>query len=275
MAKSVVLDCGHGGRDPGAIGKTTYEKNNSLTLGLKIGKILQNHNVTVHYTRTTDKDFCYPNVFNTDIDLKNRIAIAKQYDSANIFCSLHSNSFNKQAKGLEVFCFKTGGGDQKLAQRVYNQLSKLPFLKRGVKTANFYVLRHFNGTKTDACLVEYGFIDSEEDKILANMDNASVLIAKGLLEHLGIKYLEQNNGDDKVKYLVVVKNGIDEKAAFYLSWKYKSPIVFADSVSQEDIDNAETVFEVGGVKTIPKAILFSGSDRYSTAQKVLDYIRTN
>ena len=56
--KVVILDIGHGGRDPGAIGKTTQEKNNNLTLGLKIGKILQNHNVTVNYTRTTDKDFC-------------------------------------------------------------------------------------------------------------------------------------------------------------------------------------------------------------------------
>ena len=144
--------------------------------------------MTVNYTRTTDKDFC-SGTFDVNEDLQNRIAIAKQFNP-DVFCSLHNNSFNKSAKGIECHCYKFGGGDQKLAQRVQNQLSSLNFINRGTKASNFYVLRKFDGTNTDACLVEYGFIDSEEDAILANMDKASILIATGLLEHLGITYKE-------------------------------------------------------------------------------------
>lgn len=86
-------------------------------------------------------------------------------------------------------------------------------------------------------------------------------------------FSDLQGGNKQVKNLVVVKNGVDEKIAFYLSWKYNAPIVFADSVSQEDINNAQTIFEVGGTQTISKSIIFSGSSRFETAQKVLDYIK--
>ena len=189
MSKSVVIDIGHGGRDPGAIGKTTYEKNNNLTLGLKVGKILQQHGITVNYTRTTDKDFC-SGVYDENVDLQNRIAIAKQYNP-DVFLSCHNNSFNHSAKGIETHCFKSGGTDIQLATSIYNQMASiLGMVNRGIKVSDFYVLRKFDKTNTSACLVEYGFIDSEEDVILSKMDIASIAISKGILGFLGIAYLE-------------------------------------------------------------------------------------
>lgn len=254
--KVVVLDLGHGGRDPGALGKTTQEKNNNLTLGLKVGKILQNHNVTVHYTRTTDKDFC-DGAFDLGLDLQNRIAIVKKYNP-DIFTSFHNNAFNQQVKGLEVHCFKAGGGDQKLAQRVYNQLSNLPFIKRGVKISNFYVLRLFDKTKTDACLVEFGFIDSEEDKILANMDKASILIAKGLLEHLGITYVESF-----IPVVVPVKPNLMYRVI--LDGKQISAVSFesvATSIVKLSVDNGKAL--KGIVQRIDGLVVFE----YIKPQKI-------
>ena len=89
--KTCVLDIGHGGRDPGSIGLKTQEKNNNLTLGLKVGKILQNHGITVNYTRTTDKDFC-PNSYDENTDLTNRIILAKQYNP-DVFISFHKKTY--------------------------------------------------------------------------------------------------------------------------------------------------------------------------------------
>jgi N-acetylmuramoyl-L-alanine amidase len=289
MSNSVVLDFGHGGRDPGALGIKTQEKNNNLTLGLKVGKMLQQHGVTVSYTRDTDKDFC-SGAFDLNTDLQNRIAIAKQF-SPDVFCSFHNNAFNKQAKGLEVHCFKTGGGDQRLAQRVLNQLSNLPFINRNTKVSNFYVLRKFDGTNTDACLIEYGFIDSEEDAILANMDKASVLIAKGLLEHLGIEYKEQvtltiqtpippspivsqiaEGGKKLMKNLVTYKYEPDSHASFYLASSLQCPIIHADLLTQDIIDNCQNIFQVGGTKINEKFVLLSGNDRYDSILSVLRHI---
>lgn len=79
----------------------------------------------------------------------------------------------------------------------------------------------------------------------------------------------------KMKNLVVVKNGIDEKIAFYLSWKYNAPIVYADSLLQDDIYNTQTVFEVGGTQTIPNSVFISGTDRYKTMEKVVKYINSH
>ena len=215
--KTCVLDIGHGGRDSGAIGNKTQEKNNNLTLGLKIGKILQQHGVIVNYTRTTDKDFCNGS-FDVNEDLTNRIAIAKQYNP-NVYCSLHNNAFNKQAKGIECHCFKFGGTDEKLSRSIQNNMVSAlnMMIDRKVKASNFYVLRLFDKTNTDACLVEYGFIDSEEDVILANMDKASVAISKGILEHLGIKFIEQINSNIQT---INNNKGVDfkmEHAVFYFT----------------------------------------------------------
>lgn len=185
-----VIDDGHGGRDPGALGKTTQEKNNNLTLGLKVGNILSQQGVTVQYTRTDDKDFCSGG-YDENTDLQNRIAIAKQYNP-DVFVSLHNNSFNQSAQGIETHCFKLDGTDEQLADSIQNSMaSSLPFVDRGIKVSpSFYVLRKFDHTNTSACLVEYGFIDSEETRILANMDIASISIAKGILAFLGIAYHE-------------------------------------------------------------------------------------
>lgn len=185
----VIIDPGHGGRDPGAIGKTTHEKNNNLKLALNVGKILQQHGVSVHYTRTTDKDFC-SGAFDVNKDLENRIAVAKQF-YADVFASLHNNAFNKLEKGLETYCFKFGGNDERLARCIQDQMAFNPalgMLNRGVKASNYYVLKRYDKTNTSACLVEYGFIDSEEDAILAKMDIAAESIAKGILKFLDIDY---------------------------------------------------------------------------------------
>lgn len=89
----VVLDAGHGGHDPGNLGNGYKEKNIALNIVLQVGKELEkNSDIKVIYTRKTD-------VF---LKLHERAAIANKAD-ADLFVSVHCNSFSNNAHGTETF----------------------------------------------------------------------------------------------------------------------------------------------------------------------------
>ena len=92
LVKKIVIDAGHGGKDPGAIGKRTKEKNLTLAITLKLGKYIEEKmpGVEVVYTRTTDKF----------LELKTRTDIAIE-ENADVFISIHINSCkDKNVKGV-------------------------------------------------------------------------------------------------------------------------------------------------------------------------------
>ncbi|MBQ8520131.1 MAG: N-acetylmuramoyl-L-alanine amidase, partial [Bacteroides sp.] len=93
---TVVIDPGHGGRDPGAIGRKGREKNINLNVALKLGRLIQDNckDVMVVYTRKTD-------VF---VALDRRAQIANNA-KADLFISIHTNSVAKgrSVKGTETY----------------------------------------------------------------------------------------------------------------------------------------------------------------------------
>lgn len=99
QAYTVVLDPGHGGKDPGAIGKFSQEKDLNLSLALEVGKQLKEQfpDLNVVYTRSTD-------VF---IPLQERADIANK-NNADLFISIHTNSAEKKEPcGVETFILGT------------------------------------------------------------------------------------------------------------------------------------------------------------------------
>ncbi len=94
--KTVVIDAGHGGKDPGALGRTTREKDIALKLALQLGEKIEKEfpDVNVVYTRKTDKF----------IELHNRAKIAND-NNADLFISIHCNSVenNPNVHGSETF----------------------------------------------------------------------------------------------------------------------------------------------------------------------------
>ena len=105
--KIIVLDPGHGGKDPGAIGAygKTYEKNITLAMGKELKSQLEKKGYKVYLTRSTD-------IF---IPLRQRVKIAQKY-KADLFMSLHADStLNKKAKGLSVYTLSEKASDKEAA----------------------------------------------------------------------------------------------------------------------------------------------------------------
>lgn len=98
---TVVIDAGHGGRDSGAKGRFSYEKNLNLSVSLLVGKMIEANypDVKVVYTRKTD-------VFLT---LQERADIVNKHN-ADVFLCIHTNANNSSAaRGTETFTLRTSG----------------------------------------------------------------------------------------------------------------------------------------------------------------------
>ena len=104
---TVVIDAGHGGKDPGAYGTISKEKNINLAVALKLGKLIEQNyeDVKVIYTRRID-------VF---IPLDERANIANRND-ADLFISIHVNSVKKNQKpyGTETYTLGLANSDENL-----------------------------------------------------------------------------------------------------------------------------------------------------------------
>lgn len=157
----VVLDAGHGGKDFGARSRGAKEKNINYKIIYTLAKEYFNNpasNVKAYWSRYNDKF----------ISLSARARFASEVQ-ADLFVSLHMNSApNKKANGMEVYYARSnnkvssiGLTSQTLARRMHDQLeSNLSIPSRGVKKAEFYVLRH---NTVPAILVELGFISGNKD----------------------------------------------------------------------------------------------------------------
>ncbi|RCX13275.1 N-acetylmuramoyl-L-alanine amidase [Anaerobacterium chartisolvens] len=184
----IMIDAGHGGSDPGAVGPTGLkEKEVTLKLALKAAEMISGQGITVALTRTTD-------VF---IGLSDRSAIANS-SNAKYFLSIHINSAGTpKANGTETYALAAGGQGERLARSVQQSLvQSIGLTDRGVKFANYSVLRE---TKMPAALVELCFINNpDEEALLRNeafLDKAALGIAKGVAAFLGISW--KDGGDQK------------------------------------------------------------------------------
>lgn len=166
--KTICLDPGHGGSDPGAIGPAgTKEKDNNLAIGLLLRDKLEKNGANVVMTRDTDKDVSYPDS-SAEEELGARVDTANE-SGADIFISIHNDSFtNNSAAGTTTYHY----GDSesaKLSGYVQKCLvDELGTRDRGARFASFYVIRY---TDMPAVLVETAFISNpEEEVLLASID---------------------------------------------------------------------------------------------------------
>ncbi|NET88596.1 MAG: N-acetylmuramoyl-L-alanine amidase [Kamptonema sp. SIO1D9] len=172
---SVVIDPGHGGKDPGAIGiGGLRETDINLPVSRRVEQILEQQGVRVIMTRSDDRF----------ISLQGRTSMANRA-GADLFVSIHSNAIGGRpdVSGLETYYYSSG---RQLAQTIHkNILQRLNVRDRGVRTARFYVLRN---SSMPAVLVETGFVTGREDAARlatsAYRDRMAEAIAAGILEYI-------------------------------------------------------------------------------------------
>lgn len=179
MPYSIMLDAGHGGRDPGAVYNGRQEKDDTLRLTLAIGEILQNHGLDVEYTRTTD---IYESPYEKAMEANNA--------DVDFFVSIHRNSYptDNTVSGVETLIYDKSGIKLKMAEDIDEQLESVGFVNLGVKERpGLVVLRR---TKMPAVLVEVGFLNSDTDNTLFdnNFDDIAQAIAAGILDTLEVEH---------------------------------------------------------------------------------------
>ncbi|MEJ1932188.1 N-acetylmuramoyl-L-alanine amidase [Nostoc sp. NIES-2111] len=172
----VLIDPGHGGKDPGAIGiGGVREKDIILPISERIAQTLQQNGVQVVLTRNSDYF----------VSLPGRVQMAERV-GADVFVSIHANSAGAgraDVSGLETYYYDNGLG---LARVVHNNiLQSVNVRDRGVRRARFYVLRK---SSMPSILVETGYLTGRDD--VSKLRNAAYqrqmadAIARGILQYL-------------------------------------------------------------------------------------------
>lgn len=181
--KIIIIDAGHGGIDSGAIGiNGIKEKDVVLNIALEIIRLNElksdDSYLDIYLTRYSD----------TLISLKDRTKLAMALQ-ADFFLSLHCNhSRNPNVKGIEVYVSNSIGSYLKesvlIGYRIEKDLvSKIGIKSRGVKFANFQVLREM----VDVCpsvLVEFGFLSNLDEANYVSISQNLKAVALFLLNEI-------------------------------------------------------------------------------------------
>ena len=209
--QTIMIDAGHGGKDPGAMAGTFVEKEFTLAMAKRVGALLQKKGFTVLYTRTSNKY----------VSLQDRPDIAN-HKKADLFISIHINAnTNPEIRGLETYYLdvaKTKDAatvaarenavsvknisdlqviltdlmlsskleeSHELARKVHSGIlgkvrrAKFKTPDNGVRSAPFYVLM---GARMPAILVEFGYITNKEDATLLSSEAFLQGQAEGLVD---------------------------------------------------------------------------------------------
>lgn len=231
--KTICIDAGHGGKDPGCHGSSANEKTVCLSIALKLGAKIKEAfpSVNVIYTRESD-------VF---VELDDRAKIANK-NKADLFICIHANSASPAAYGTETFVLglHRTESQQKIAERenstiylehdkgsqyknfdmspdaiIARQLQLSVFLdhsinfatklqdefkrigrySRGVKQAGFIVLYK---TTMPSVLIETGFLTNPNDELYLSMEATQDKMAQAMFDAFK-KYKQDLEGIDEIK----------------------------------------------------------------------------
>lgn len=270
----VMLDPGHGGKDPGAIGWGGQEKAINLGVALKLGALIKKNcsDVKVIYTRTTDQY----------VTLKARPAMANKAN-ADLFVSIHTNAAESSAAyGVECFTMglaKTAANFEvakrensvilleegheetyqgfnplspdsyimfefmqsqfseqsiKLASKIQHALVSLKRYDRGVRQANFWVLHQ---TKMPSILIELGFITNKSEAQYLLSATGQQNLAQAIFDGLMAYKRDYERHSHNVNSGIMVRSDSTETAS-------KDNPDDVQTVNKQEVKSGDIVFKV-------------------------------
>ena len=187
VGKLIIIDPGHGGKDPGSIYKEEYEKEYNLDFAFYLKRSLENLGSTVIMTRAGDYDLSNPSSSSRKrSDFNNRIKLIND-NLADMYISLHMNYLNdSKYYGGQVFYSNSKLDNEELAKTVQKYLNDFFSLKKDYKKIgnDKYM---FNKIERPGVLIEYGFMSSYKDR--SNLKNKNYkqelaqTIAKSIVDY--------------------------------------------------------------------------------------------
>ena len=186
---TIVIDAGHGGVDPGAVGKNnTLEKDVTLAVAKRLKALIQQAGGKAVMVREEDKDLGTSQglLKRKREDLAQRIQLAMD-SQADVYLSIHANSFpNERLSGPQVFYHSDSPEGKMLAQAIQQELNRLAGSKRVAKgNQDLFILKKANQA---AVTVELGFLSNplEEQKLNESeyQQQLALAVFQGLAEYL-------------------------------------------------------------------------------------------
>ena len=267
---TVVIDAGHGGVDPGALGKKSQEKNINFKVSNRLGELIKEAypEVKIIYTRTTD----------VKIPLARRADIANKAN-ANLFISIHSNaSKNRNANGCQTFTLGAGSDAEAKAAAMYEnevilseenfeetykgfdprssesyiifELMRSHDMEQSVKLAEMVQRGMVKGTELNdrgvssagflvlhrtvmpSILVELGFISNSKDESVIASKEGQEKLARGIFNGFAEYYALYGKGKEAKKATTTQEQPAQERSSAAKSDKPVFKIQIMTSESQ-------------------------------------------
>lgn len=186
----IVIDAGHGGKDPGKVGvNEALEKEINLSIALRLKSLLEQNDVLVVLTREEDKDLASEQATNRkNEDLRARAKLVEE-TAPVVLVSIHQNSFPEESvDGAQVFYYSGSESGKQLGRMVQERLkSEINDGNHRVAKANkeYYLLKK---AVCPAIIVECGFLSNPaEAELLATeeyQEKLAFAIALGVMEYI-------------------------------------------------------------------------------------------
>ena len=177
LSACVVIDAGHGGKDPGAKSVLGfYEKDINLAVASEVARLLSEKGLNVRMTRSGD----------SFVELDERAAIANRLE-ADLFVSIHSDSFPKSSRrGYTMYVARSASRSSfRAAGAIARSMSQTGLASHGTQTASYRVLTDTSGP---AVLVEMGYLTNRSEAALLKdpyfQNRIAQAIADGILDYL-------------------------------------------------------------------------------------------
>jgi N-acetylmuramoyl-L-alanine amidase len=190
----IVIDPGHGGRDPGKVGvNKSLEKNINLSIAMKLKSLLELNDIKVIMTREDDNGlYSQEDSSKKRADLLNRVNMIES-SKADIAVSIHQNSFTQEdVKGAQVFYYCQSPDGKKLAETIQAQLKKtIDDGNHRVAKSNtsYYMLKK---SLCPLVIVECGYLSNNKEACLLLDEDYQEKMAWGI--HLAIMQFINEGG---------------------------------------------------------------------------------
>ncbi len=182
---TIVIDPGHGGRDPGKVGTAgTLEKDINLQIALYLKEILESQDIKVIMTRTEDKDLSTATTNFKISDMKERVSLL-QKSNADLVISIHQNSYtDPKVYGAQCFYHTNSTEGKELASIIQNKIitaTKQTKIREIKSNNDYYLLKH---SPVPTVIAECGFLSNPKEEQLLITDTYQRKMAWAI--HLGI-----------------------------------------------------------------------------------------